>query len=297
MIFNQNQLDELYEIIETYHATFIGINVGVSVLSNNDKVLLKNAGIKIDSFSPNTLIDNAFKFGILAEALGDKNTKGISYEDFKNYIKAGKFIPLTNEEQHSLDRVKYQAYSDIKNLGNKIQRELAHKNLEISLDSTIRNRQSVKTLSSNLANKMNDWNRDFGRISDYLMHSAYEEGRASSLESKFGADVEVYKEVQKFGACQHCIRLYLTNGLGSMPRIFKLSKLRANGTNIGKKVKDWLATLGPLHPWCRCTLHIVPSNFEWDEDTKGFNKVREWTRRVERRSKVQIKVGNKNYEV
>ena len=48
------------------------------------------------------------------------------------------------------------------------------------------------------------------------------------------------------------------------PRIFLLSELEANGTNVGRKRRDWLPTVGAVHPWCREILLDIPKGW-------GFN--------------------------
>ena len=124
------------------------------------------------------------------------------------------------------------------------------------------------------------------------MHTAYEEGRAANIEYELGKDAIVYKDVYP-GACRHCIRLYLTNGFGSQPRLFKLSALRANGTNIGRKPVDWLAVLGPIHPWCRCTLNKLPPGYKWDDKTKDFVPPANYVIGDWRKSKIKITIGDK----
>ncbi len=47
--------------------------------------------------------------------------------------------------------------------------------------------------------------------------------------------------------CPDCRRLFLEDGA---PRVFPLSELRANGTNVGVKRANWKPVLGPVHPWC-----------------------------------------------
>lgn len=296
MIFSQDQLEELYNIIDTYNAIFIGTNVGADVLSQRDKDLLNDAGINVDDLPEDTLIDNAFRFGVLAEALGNSATNSLSFDAFKAYIKNAKFIPLTNIEEKVLDRVRFQAYSDITNLGNQMQRQIAQQNIENELRSTVEDRKTIKDMVLALGHRTGEWNRDFGRISDYLMHSAFEEGRAAYTEEMYGDNALVYKDVFP-GACRHCIRLYLTGDINSEPRLFKLSELRANGSNIGRKPEEWKATLGPLHPWCRCTLQHYNPDFEWNTETRSYDIRRAWTRRVERRSRIQIRIGNVEYEV
>jgi hypothetical protein len=63
--------------------------------------------------------------------------------------------------------------------------------------------------------------------------------------------------------CKHCDRLY--NGPDGNPRIFPLSTLVANGTNVGKKTAEWQAVIGTIHPHCSCQLLRIPDGY-------GFNK-------------------------
>lgn len=95
------------------------------------------------------------------------------------------------------------------------------------------------------------------------------QGMASSIldgSSPYSNDREetmVFKRPMP-NACKHCIRLYLEKD-GRTPKLFKLSELMANGTNIGRKAADWKATLGPIHPWCQCQLGIMPKGCQFDE--------------------------------
>lgn len=61
--------------------------------------------------------------------------------------------------------------------------------------------------------------------------------------------ITVYKQGNKpgHGACKYCSKFwYLEDGV--TPRVYKLSELMANGSNIGKKAKDWLPTIDSTHP-------------------------------------------------
>ena len=115
------------------------------------------------------------------------------------------------------------------------------------LDGTFEKR-SVKKITSNLANQMNDWNRDWGRIVETESQDIYNLGRAEIFMEE-DPDPLVYFDVFP-GACRHCIRLYLKGGIGREPKVFHLSELMANGTNYGVKSKDWKATIHPVHPFC-----------------------------------------------
>lgn len=65
-------------------------------------------------------------------------------------------------------------------------------------------------------------------------------------------------------AVHNCLRLHL--GPDGNPRLFRLSTLEANGTNVGKKAADWKPGVGPVHPHCQCVLQRVPTGWGFDED-------------------------------
>lgn len=102
------------------------------------------------------------------------------------------------------------------------------------------------------------------------------------------------------GNCRHCIAAYLTNGIGSQPKIFKLSELQENGTNIGKKVNDWKPTIYGLHPFCRCTLHKLLPGQVWDDEKGEFTfKVsgESVKSKLGLKSKIIIRINDKIIEV
>ena len=193
-------------------------------------------------------------------------------------------------------------YKDVSHLSNKISRDITQivenqnkakkqryeKIIRKESERAILNRSSATALASEIAHKTKDWARDFDRVADTVLHEAFDRGKAQNILREYGETAYVYKEVYA-GACKHCQRLYLTAGIGSKPRIFKLSSITNNGTNMGKKVGNWQPVLGSTHPWCRCELIHIPRGYKWDEETKNFEPVRD-TRGVERKSKVKVTI-------
>lgn len=295
------QIDEILEIISQFHTVFVAGNVGVDILSKQDKLALQNAGVNTAQFTTSK-IEEAFRFGILSTALTNDTVKNMDYKAFKAFVKSGKFVPLNAAEKAALDVVKRQAYGDIKGLGNRIVQQVNNTIIQVSKQQekkmrkqiqqvahqAIKDRISLQQFSSELGHATKDWSRDFDRIADYIMHSAYQHGRAEYLIDKYGDKVEIYFTVYN-GACKHCIETYLTDGLGSEPRIFLLTDVLANGSNIGRKSDQWLPSVDPLHPWCRCTLTQKPANSKWDENLQQFVLVRN-THGVNRKSKIKVTI-------
>lgn len=303
MILTPAQIQELTKIIENQHLIFIANNVGSGVLTQDDLTILAKHGIDIDSLPKYGVVDDALKFGILADALGSEKAKAMKYDEFKKFVASGEHIPLTAAEKITLEHIRLRMYSDIKSLGNRIGNDVRNIALEKSnqtrakyedalketFTSGVEQSKSASEIALELGHKTKDWARDFDRISDYVLHEAFDTGKALSLLRKgeeSGEEQYCIKEVYP-GACEHCIRLYLTNGYGSQPRIFKVKTLLANGDNIGVKAADYKPVIGSTHPWCRCELHHLPANNVWDNEQKKF-VLRRNTYGVTRKSKIKI---------
>lgn len=288
MIFTMAQINDMLSILEKHKLIFIATQLGVEYLSPMDKAILLAAGIDVDQFkNSDGIIEHAFLFGILAEAIGDKRAKSMNYRQFKKFLKSKNFIPLTDEEELALQNVKQRAYTDITNLANRMAgafRNVVIKNNEEQLllarkivrDKTIKAvelRQGATKLASELGHAADNWSTDWLRVAYYLLHEAYNSGRAQSILKNGGEDAEVYFDVFP-GACKKCKELYLKNpdDPDSLPIIFKLKDLIANGNNIGRKQEDWLPTIGPIHPYCRCIINSKPKGFEWDAELRAFTK-------------------------
>jgi len=309
MIFSEAQISQILRIIDFQHAYFIGSDIGLDVLSDDDLRVLKEYGVSPDQLKTDyTPFEQSFYFGRLSAALKDQSSK-VQYNDFLQYLRRGQFIPLSQQEQNALNYVKRSSYSHIKNLGQKIRveadriiieedvkkRHQYEKLIQGSMEEAIVKRGSVKDVILAIGNKTKDWGRDLGRIAETEMQNAFETGRAEEIRKQYGDDALVYKDVFP-GACRHCIKLYLTNGIGSAPKIFKLSQLIANGTNIGVKTNDWKPTISALHPFCRCIINGYEADTEWNEEKRRWID-KPYIRKIERKSKVRIMVNDKEYFV
>lgn len=278
-------LRNLLEIINKNQALVIGQELGLDYLTEQDLQILKKYGIDqnlIYQLEKDTLF-TSLHFGLLSDVLREiGKIDKISYKDLVEYISSGQYIPLTEIERNALQIIKTQSLGSIRGIGNKIfqdvnnilinnTREEQERFLRKQSEKLVLEKKTIRQVANDIARKTGDWNRDFDRIIQYASQTAFETGKAIALQRKYGEDVYVYKKVF-YGACKHCIRLYLTKGIGSVPKVFKLNELIANGTNIGRKVDEWKPTLDPIHPYCRCQLQYINSNdnFRWNLDKKDF---------------------------
>lgn len=125
-------------------------------------------------------------------------------------------------------------------------------------------RESRQWLRGELARALKDGARDVARIAETESQRAFNEGVAADVEERHGSDAWVFKRPNP-NACGDCKRLYLD---GERPIVFRLTELRANGSNFGRKKDDWLPTVDPTHPNCQCHLYHLPDGFTLDDDGK-----------------------------
>lgn len=242
---------------------YISTCLGSESLSIEDRNLLHSHGINIEEIGDEyPHYYKMFLLGRLTELIGDYNANQLDYADFDSYLKQRQYYPLTSFERIQYELARQVTYSHLKNLGNRmktdmegsiieyISRSQYEKIVKKEIEEGVLQRKTIGGVISDLGHKTGDWKKDLGRIVDTEMNNIFQKGRAIQIMSLSGSkDVLVYKDVYE-GACRHCIHLYLTKGIGSEPRVFKLSELIANGSNIGKKVEDWKATVPGVHPFC-----------------------------------------------
>lgn len=314
MLLNPDQIAELLKIVEKYTLVFISHKIGTNVLSEEQIDTLKSYGVDTLKIQTQSTVQQAFAFGILSTVLNEPSLHNLSFESLKEKVANNKLLsPLNTLEKNALESLQLQTYNDVNKLSNTIKSDIVEtlvfvdkqnntvqhsKIVTDAVKEAIEQRKSVTRVVSIIGEKTEQWNKDLGRISDYVMHTAFEEGRAAGYERKDGNNVLVYKDVYP-GACSKCVKAYLKAGIGSQPVVFKLSELKANGNNIKKPITDWKPTLCSLHPWCRCSLKNCPPQLTleglesglWYWDGKNFvvDKTK-WERKVQRTSKIGVTI-------
>lgn len=257
MLFTPEQLQQIRKIIDKYHNAFI-----VNAVSENAvdpdivKQLRKQGLVDVDV----TSVKDSYIYGQLVGLLNNKTVANMSYTEFKKYVRKNP-VPLGPAEKQAVAFAELNAAQYISGLGNRVntqtgdllieadqaQRSWLEQEIRTKTAENIHNRQTVKQLASDLKWMSEDWGRDWDRIAVTEKHNAMQRGLADHYRDRYGADSLVAKRSMP-DACQHCKRVYL-DPFGQ-PRIFKLSTLEANGTNVGRKANDWKAVVGPVHPHC-----------------------------------------------
>jgi very-short-patch-repair endonuclease len=263
MIFTIDQISSVIKEIDKNILVYIGVNLGQDVLSVEDRKLLESFNINPDELSDEfPYYYRMFLLGKLTQLIGDFNALGLDYSDFDKYLKRKQYNPLTSFEKLQYELARNTTYSHLKNLGNRMRVDTQNsiienltrveyeKIIKEEIEEGILQRKMVSGVVSDIGHRTGDWSKDLGRIVETEGNNIFQRGRATEIQKMSGKrDPLVYKDVFP-GACRHCIRLYLTKGIGSKPILFRLSQLIANGSNIGRKVENWKPSLESTHPFC-----------------------------------------------
>ncbi len=312
-MFTVDQIHRLLEVIQKNNLFFISSKLGNDYLSQDEIRRLQFYGINpFHNYNKSQDIAlQMFHFGLISDGIGSLEAKKVKFKDLINYFESGDYIPLTQTQLHTLDSIKKQFLGDIKANEGRIFQDVnniiakTEKKNRLAYEKVIRDeiakgkllRKTSREIAQELGRKTGDWSRNFNRIVEYVSHQAFDEGRAAMIEDKYGDDTLVYKSVYP-GACKYCIQAYLTGGIGSIPILFKLSKLKANGSNIGRKVSEYKPVIGNHHNFCRCTIHKYDEIYDWNSQTRSFDvpkkNAKELVKKVNRKS-IRIKIMGKEY--
>lgn len=248
---------------------------------NIDQQILTRLGLPSYTKS---VIDNSFVLGKLVQILKQKDIKNMTFEELKTRADT---IHLTDMENNSLDYAKQNAAQYVKGLGQRMTTQIMNmisdqnqvQNLEEIDRGDIRNRisravidrESRGSIVSSLGHLKNDWTRDWQRLVNTEIENAKLDGEAVTIlngqsiySNQKRGDTKVFRRPSP-DACPDCKRLYLQSD-GMTPVIFKLRDLIKNGTNVGRKRREWKPVIHATHPNCVCTLSVIPDGFGFDKN-------------------------------
>jgi hypothetical protein len=277
-VLSKKQLMEIAKIIEDHTGVLLKITTGEGNASSS---LLNKLGIPLEAPS---MIDNAFVLGKILQVMEENDVKNMTYDDLK---KKAREYSLSQVERNSLNYAKVNAAKYVTGLGQRINTKVtsninhasAMANLKVAERNLIRDKvaqgilkqQTRGELVSELGHSMEEWKRDWQRLAHTELWNAKLQGEVVAIlqgdsiysNTKRG-DTQVFRRPSPT-ACNHCNRLYLQSD-GVTPKVFTLSELINNGTNVGKKVSDWKPITGTTHPNCSCPIAVLPEGFGFDKN-------------------------------
>lgn len=128
-------------------------------------------------------------------------------------------------------------------------REAALEAVRQEIGTATLTKETAETAARRIRQRTGDLARNFERIATTELQATHNEGQIYQALYVEGEAARVAR-IPESGACDRCLALFLTRE--GKPRVFEVEELAANGTNVGRQPRDYLATAYPVHPNCRC---------------------------------------------
>lgn len=269
----QQQLDRIVQAV-TDHINGFSVRVGGIALPQDLLDRLARLGITQGN-APN-IIFNSYIYGMFSAAFGEA-ADSMTVDEFVEHIKQVPF-PLTALDRAALTQVRQSSYTHIKHMGdiinlqtkrivqeaNKqyVRRNAMH--IKRQLEEGILKQKTIRQVANALKASTKVYAKNWALVAGTEINNAYASGRAQEIiKRNKGRDPRVYKKPRP-DCCHHCARLYLEED--GTPKVFKMSELLANGTNVGRSKAEWKAVVESTHPSCYCKLYELPPGFGFDTE-------------------------------
>lgn len=271
MFLSEDQLHELQSIINDAHSAFVANYVAPQAIPQDVLRQLQAAGVINPQAST---IRDAYAYGVLATILRDRpDLSSGTYQQLVSAIRANP-VPQSAVERQAVAVAQLSAAQYIQGIGVRMAQAVGSEVMQTDAEARadlqervqrvvtagIDSRASLQQVASNLGHETQDWTRDLRRVANTEVAMAMQQGASDTIQKKYGKNARVVVKSAP-SCCDRCLALY---GSNTHPRIFSLSELQNNGTNVGRKADDALAVIPPNHPNCRCVMVYLPDGF-------GFN--------------------------
>lgn len=284
MLISDKTLSRIDKILDRYIDAMIVFTAGKDSIPPSRLRELYKFKILEKDIPDDPLVNRAYWIGKLQTKHGMTRSEAErALDDLKNKLKgqlgateiaalnlAGKTI-VKELERHK-DVVK-NVISDLVLSGNYTYRNATATPHE-ALESALLRRESVGKIAAELRDKTGDMFRDWKRVAITELTNTMNSGAVDQIirENKGIAASEIYcyKPIPVDDrTCKVCKKVYLEKDEVT-PKIYTLSELIDNGTNVGKKQAEWKAVIGATHPHCRGKLVQLPNGWGFEKGTSNL---------------------------
>lgn len=277
MLVGLDLLKRIEEIIERAYTDFTYRLIGADFLTDEQKVQVEALGFIVGR---RPLLELLY---LLVRQINSPNyKKDVGLNMLLDQIALSGVLPtLRDTDQYTLDHAKASVHEAIEASKAQLKKQIKYQVL--SVNSEYKEKQAATQITSipeehakievsgnkllkgltyaavgGLAFRL--FRKDFTSAMTTMINSAVVDQVTSQiLQSVSGgpqsSDPVVYKQVVRDDRLSPECRQFHTHPNWE-PRLYQLSELIANGTNVGKPKSAWKAVIGPTHPNCRCILKL-----------------------------------------
>jgi hypothetical protein len=289
-LLSPERLRALAKLIRDYHTSVL-VSLGMAEQVEPAEIeRLEAAGI-LPSGSVD-VVEDSYLFGQLVAAVRQvgeqRDLSKMSYPEVKMALRE-RPLPMTDLQRRAIAWAKTSAAVHVTALGDRWASDFSRAAVESDADlrrqhigqlrditrENIERGQSVRKLASDMAEASGGYERDFARIAITEKQAAFNNGYADQLVESEGPPQGIYvAKIPAGDACPACVKLHLTAGIGSRPRVFTLSELISNGSNVGRKQAEWKAIVSPTHPHCFCVIQHIPDGWAFEQEPREGENVK-----------------------
>lgn len=250
MLLSKKVLDRIKKVVEGRYASLLLDLVGLDFFSEEEKADFRKKGIKLENkddilkliYDYNYLNNNTTqKPKNLAEARVQSDAKRKISTRQTNTLKNQKMAVTGLVEQ-----LKSTYLADVSlflsQANNQYESLSLDKGKEIAKNFSLN--QFKQHLKDSAAKSNRSWTTTAVTEMSNIVALASLDSITEQNEDKDPSEIYVYKVIADSKACPWCKKFYGE----TTPKLYKLSDLTANGTNMGKAKKDWKPVVGVTHP-------------------------------------------------
>lgn len=282
----QLQRKRIRQVIHDGHLAFIAEMFGPTAIDHDDYERLRASGkIRDDKLMPQDAALAAHMLGFIS---GEGQADTLALEDFWRRIHNDPQV-ITEMQREAVVILRDRISQHVRGLGAKLDTIVGH--ILVDIDDKLRRhrltkpqrdvarggneRAAAEEIQARIRDSIRGLRSEWLRTAHTEMHNAVEEAKAIVIAHRSpDHDPRVFKRPRP-DACKFCVLLYLRPD-GVTPRVFKLSELLANGTNVGRRAgrptrsgrsrTEWKAVIGAVHPFCKCELSVLPDGMGFDAE-------------------------------
>lgn len=283
MIIDEKKIKNIRDALKHRFNAFIFRVAGPENLSDKEIQELADRGLIDPADLNHGLVSDAYFIGRIRSGTPHEVRPKVDLDEFRKQVERVA-PPMTAREQYAIQHIKRSAGNYLSKLRDSalatIEGELRGWNYdernrlltEVIRPTVAEAVQDAKVTTTELASRLRertgDLYRDWRRVAVTELSNALNLGAADAIMGRNAGrdpgEVYVYKIVhQDARLCPHCRKFYLdTDGT---PKVYPMSELMGNGSNMGKKTRDWKPVIGATHPHERCELVELPDGWGFRE--------------------------------
>jgi len=260
MLLNRATERRIERIIEALSSSFAVFSIGRELGQSVPQAAL--SALSLTTSGQITFLEQSYVAGKVASLAGTDALRRMTVRELEDFVRASamtltetdraKILGLRDDMERLIqgrsEAWRARIRTEIARTDREWRALLEGRTFASGAAITVARNAVLASLRDRLRDQAAGMQEDVSKLVQTEMNVFFQAGQvADILDDEF-----VWKQ-PRLTACQYCMRLH-TNVDGS-PKKYRLGDVRGT-TNLGMPALSWSFTIGPVHPFCYCTLFI-----------------------------------------